>query len=135
MAGTAAEFRVAMRPGKLRFGDIPGHDVAAPKAITSTSTVRYSKQSTACMWCLSSSLDKGLRLIGLGSCGRAPGATTAAIYLPVSVQHPIEAALRADIKPVIGHDRHDLAQRLRGEFRLIAGNKNPLAFFITVRDH
>jgi hypothetical protein len=41
---------------------------------------------------------------------------------------PKEAALRADIKPAIGKNGHDLERWQRGEFGFVAGKQDPLAF-------
>ena len=49
--------------------------------------------------------------------------------LTVGVQHPVKAAFRTDIKPAISQNRHDLPGRKRREFRLVASEQNPLAFF------
>jgi hypothetical protein len=51
--------------------------------------------------------------------------------LPMSVQHPVKAAFRTEIKPAIGQDRHDLAWRKRCKFRFVASQQDPLAFFLT----
>ena len=51
--------------------------------------------------------------------------------LTVSVQHPVKAAFRTDIKPAIGQDRHDLAWRKRCKFRFVASQQDPLAFLLT----
>lgn len=56
--------------------------------------------------------------------------------LSMGVQHPVKAALRTDIQAPVRQDRHDLSWRQRGEFRLVAGQQDPLAFFFaeTVSD-
>jgi len=51
--------------------------------------------------------------------------------LPMSVQYPVKAAFRTDIKPAIGQDRYDLAWRQRCKFRFVAGEQDPLAFLLT----
>jgi hypothetical protein len=53
------------------------------------------------------------------------------VNLTVSVQHPVKAAFRTDIKPAIGEDRHDLAWRKCREFRFVASQQDPLAFLLT----
>lgn len=55
---------------------------------------------------------------------------TAAVDLPMGVQHPIKAAFRTDIQPAIGQNGHDLSRRQRREFGLIAGEQDPLAFLL-----
>jgi hypothetical protein len=52
------------------------------------------------------------------------------VNLTVSVQHPVKAAFRTDIKPAIGQDRHDLAWRQRCKFKFVAGEQDPLAFLL-----
>ena len=54
----------------------------------------------------------------------------AAVGLPMGMEHPIEAALRADIEALIGQDRNDLPRRQGGEFRLVAGEQDPLALLL-----
>jgi hypothetical protein len=51
--------------------------------------------------------------------------------LPMSVQDPVKAAFRTEIKPAIGQDRHDLAWRKRCKFRFVASQQDPLAFLLT----
>ena len=53
------------------------------------------------------------------------------MHLAVGVQHPVEAALRADVEATIGQNRHDLPWWQRRKFRLVAGQQNPLAFLFT----
>gem|GEM_PF-1497324 len=50
--------------------------------------------------------------------------------LPMGVEHPVKTALRADIERTVRKDRHDLSRRQRGEFRLVAGEQDPLAFLV-----
>ena len=57
-----------------------------------------------------------------------PGPATA-MGLAMGVEHPVEAALLADIKPAIGQNGHDLARRQRSKFRFVAGEQDPLALF------
>jgi hypothetical protein len=52
------------------------------------------------------------------------------VNLPVGVEHPVEAALGTDVKAPIRQHRHDLPRRERCEFRLIAGQQDPLAFLL-----
>jgi hypothetical protein len=47
------------------------------------------------------------------------------------MENSVKAAFRADIKPLIGQGWHDLPWRQRREFRLIAGQQDPLAFLLT----
>jgi hypothetical protein len=46
----------------------------------------------------------------------------------MSVEHPVEAALGTYIEPPVCQHRHDLPWRQRREFRLVAGEQDPLAF-------
>jgi len=46
------------------------------------------------------------------------------------MQHPVEAALRADIQASISQDWHDLPRWLGGLFRLIAGEQDSLTFLV-----
>ncbi len=46
------------------------------------------------------------------------------------MEHPIEAALRADVEAPIGQNGNDLPGRLSGEFRLVAGEQNPLTLLV-----
>jgi hypothetical protein len=48
------------------------------------------------------------------------------VGLAVSMQHPIEAAHRADIKALVVLDRPDLSRRQRCNFRLVAVEQDPL---------
>jgi hypothetical protein len=50
--------------------------------------------------------------------------------LTMVMEHPVEAALRADVEAPIGQDRNDLPRRQGGEFRLVAGEQDPLALFL-----
>ena len=72
---------------------------------------------------------------GAGFLGR-PGTATA-MDLAMGMEHPVEAALRADVDAAIGKDRHDLARRQRRELRLVAGEQDPLALLVreAVRHH
>jgi hypothetical protein len=49
----------------------------------------------------------------------------------MGMENPVEAALRADIKPSVGQSRHDLPWWQRRKFGLVAGQQNPLAFLFT----
>ncbi len=51
--------------------------------------------------------------------------------LAVSMENSVKAALRADIKPAISQNWHDLARRQRCKFRLVASQLDPLAFLHT----
>jgi len=48
----------------------------------------------------------------------------------MGMQHSVEAALRADIQASISQDRNDLPRRQRREFRLVAGEQDPLALLV-----
>ncbi len=48
--------------------------------------------------------------------------------LSVGVQPPVEAALRTEIQAPVRQERYDLPPRQRGEFGLVSGQQNPLAF-------
>jgi hypothetical protein len=48
----------------------------------------------------------------------------------MGVQHPVEAALRADIAAPIYQHRHDLSRWQRRKFGFVAGQQDPLAFFL-----
>jgi hypothetical protein len=54
----------------------------------------------------------------------------------MGVENPVEAALRADMKALVGQDGHDLPRWLGGAFRLVAGEHAPLALHVreTVRN-
>jgi hypothetical protein len=58
------------------------------------------------------------------------------VDLTVGVEHPVEAALGTDMEAPIRQHRHDLPWRQCGEFRLVAGEEDPLAFLFAeaVRD-
>ena len=45
------------------------------------------------------------------------------------MEHPVEAALGTDVKAPIRQHRHYLTWLQRREFRLVAGEEDPLAFF------
>ena len=45
------------------------------------------------------------------------------------VQHPVEAALRADVKTTIRQNWHDLPRGQSSKLGLIAGEQDPLALF------
>jgi hypothetical protein len=49
--------------------------------------------------------------------------------LAVGMEYPVKAALRADVQATICQHRHDLPRWQRGEFRLVAGQQDPLALF------
>ena len=49
--------------------------------------------------------------------------------LSMGVQHPVEAALRADVAAPIRQDWHDLPRGQSSKFRLIAGEQDPLPLF------
>jgi len=49
----------------------------------------------------------------------------------VSVEHPVEAALGADIQTAIGQCRHDLPRRQRGELPRVASQQDPLPLLLT----
>jgi hypothetical protein len=49
----------------------------------------------------------------------------------MGVQHPVEAALRPDVQAPFGQDRNDLPWWQRRKFRLVAGQQDALAFFLT----
>jgi len=49
--------------------------------------------------------------------------------LSMGVQHPVEAALRADVKTTIRQNWHDLPRGQSSKFRLIAGEQDPLPLF------
>jgi hypothetical protein len=57
-----------------------------------------------------------------------PG-TTAPVDLAVVVEHAVEAALGTDVQTPVRQDGHDLAGWKRREFRLVAGEQDPLTFF------
>ena len=48
----------------------------------------------------------------------------------MGVEHPIEAALRADVQPLIGKGWHDLTWRQCGVLGLVAGQQNSLTLFL-----
>jgi hypothetical protein len=50
--------------------------------------------------------------------------------LAMGMEHAVEAALRADVQPAIGQDRHDLARRQRRELGFVAGEQDPLALLV-----
>ena len=52
------------------------------------------------------------------------------VSLPVGTKQPIETPLRPDINHAICQDGRDLSRRQHGEFGLLAGQQDPLAFFI-----
>jgi hypothetical protein len=52
------------------------------------------------------------------------------MHLSVGVEHPVEAALRADIQPLIGKGWHDLTWRQCGVLRLVAGEQDSLSLFL-----
>jgi hypothetical protein len=56
--------------------------------------------------------------------------------LAVRMEYPVEAALRADIQPLIGKGWHDLPGGKRRELRVVAGERDPSTFFFAqlVRD-
>ena len=54
----------------------------------------------------------------------------AAVRLPMGMEHPIEAALRANVEAPIGQNGNDLPGRQSGEFRLVAGEQNPLTLLV-----
>ncbi len=49
--------------------------------------------------------------------------------LTVGVEHPVEAALGTDVKVPSRQHRHNLTWRQCREFRLVAGEEDPLPFF------
>jgi hypothetical protein len=49
------------------------------------------------------------------------------MHLAVGMEHPVEAALRTDVKATIRQRRHDLFRRECCEFRLVAGEQDSLA--------
>ena len=44
------------------------------------------------------------------------------------MEHPVETALGTDVQPPVRQHRHDLTRWQRSEFRLVAGEEDPLAF-------
>jgi hypothetical protein len=54
----------------------------------------------------------------------------------MGMEHPVEAALGSDIQPTVSQNGHDLPRWQRGEFRLVAGEQDPLALLVAeaVRD-
>ena len=48
----------------------------------------------------------------------------------MGMEHPVETALRADIEAPIGQDGNDLPGRQGGEFRLVAGEQDPLTLLV-----
>ena len=58
--------------------------------------------------------------------------------LPVGMEHPVETALGTVgevfsggvVQPPVRQHRHDLSWRQRREFRLVAGQQDPLAFLL-----
>ena len=49
----------------------------------------------------------------------------------MGMQNPVEAALRTDVEPAIRQYGHDLPWWQRRKFRLVAGQQDALAFFLT----
>jgi hypothetical protein len=52
------------------------------------------------------------------------------VDLAVVIEHPVEAALGTDIQASISQNRHDLPWRQRREFRLVAGEQDPLPLLL-----
>ncbi len=48
----------------------------------------------------------------------------------MGMEHPVEAALGSDIEAPVRQDGHDLPWRQRCEFRLVAGEQDPLALLV-----
>jgi hypothetical protein len=56
--------------------------------------------------------------------------------LAMGMEHPVEAALRAEIEALVRQSWHDLPGQQCCEFRLVAGEQDPLALLVAeaVRD-
>jgi hypothetical protein len=50
--------------------------------------------------------------------------------LAMGMEHPVEAALRADMEALVRQGWHDLPRRQCCEFRLVAGEQDPLALLV-----
>ena len=50
--------------------------------------------------------------------------------LAMSVEHPVEGALLADIQATIRQQRHDLPWGQGGELLFVAGQQDPLALLL-----
>ena len=117
---------------RLHLGHIPGHHLAAPdvdhQIEVQPHTPHRGRQKADVprpdrIGAIRSQPRHGARFL------RQPR-TPAAVALPCLVQHPIETALGTDIQPLISQGRHDLPQWQRCEFRLVAGEQNPLALLL-----
>ena len=116
----------------LAFGDVPGHHLAAPDVDHQIEVQPHSTNGGRQVGDIPAP-----HLVRLGSpqtryrpwllwwpCPTAP------VGLAMGMQNPIKAALRTDVEPAIRQHRHDLSRWQRRKFGFVAGQQDPLAFFL-----
>jgi hypothetical protein len=129
-AGSADE--ISRDLGVFPFGDIPGHDLAAPDIDHQIEVEPHPSHAGGqvgdvpapdLIRPVSPQARNGTLLL-------RKACPPAEMGLTMGMEHPIEAALRADVEPSVRKDRHNLPGRQGCEFRLEAGEQDPLALLL-----